>query len=54
MNFDITDGDATIQATADLTVNPVNDLPTVGEPQFVTQEDTSFTFTEESSYRKNA
>ncbi|CAK2503904.1 Cadherin-like domain-containing protein [Vibrio crassostreae] len=47
LNFDITDGDATIQATADLTVNPVNDLPTVGEPQFVTQEDTSFTFTEE-------
>ncbi|MEZ8805838.1 tandem-95 repeat protein [Vibrio atlanticus] len=47
LNFDITDGDATLQATADLTVNPVNDLPTVGEPQFVTQEDTSFTFTEE-------
>ncbi|MDH5925794.1 tandem-95 repeat protein [Vibrio lentus] len=47
LNFDITDGDATVQATADLTVNPVNDLPTVGEPQFVTQEDTSFTFTEE-------
>ncbi|CAH7296348.1 Polymer-forming cytoskeletal family protein [Vibrio chagasii] len=47
LNFDITDGDATIQATADLTVNPVNDLPTVGEPQFVTQEDTSFTFNEE-------
>ncbi|MEZ9721015.1 tandem-95 repeat protein [Vibrio splendidus] len=47
LNFDITDGDATLQATADLTVNPVNDLPTVGEPQFVIQEDTSFTFTEE-------
>ncbi|MFA0212633.1 tandem-95 repeat protein, partial [Vibrio artabrorum] len=47
LNFDITDGDATLQATADLTVNPVNDLPTVGEPQFVTQEDTSFTFTQE-------
>ncbi|MEZ8283968.1 polymer-forming cytoskeletal family protein [Vibrio splendidus] len=47
LNFDITDGDAALQATADLTVNPVNDLPTVGEPQFVTQEDTSFTFTEE-------
>ncbi|EPG0529333.1 tandem-95 repeat protein [Vibrio harveyi] len=47
LSFDITDGDATIQATADLTVNPVNDLPTVGQPQFVTQEDTSFTFTEE-------
>ncbi|WP_170960309.1 cadherin-like domain-containing protein, partial [Vibrio kanaloae] len=25
LNFDITDGDATLQATADLTVNPVND-----------------------------
>ncbi|NAW94538.1 tandem-95 repeat protein [Vibrio sp. V42_P2S4T144] len=47
LSFDITDGDATIQATADLTVNPVNDLPTVGQPKFVTQEDTSFTFTEE-------
>ncbi|EMB9232687.1 tandem-95 repeat protein [Vibrio alginolyticus] len=47
LSFDITDGNATIQATADLTVNPVNDLPTVGQPQFVTQEDTSFTFTEE-------
>ncbi|MEZ9566089.1 tandem-95 repeat protein [Vibrio artabrorum] len=47
LNFDITDGDATLQVTADLTVNPVNDLPTVGEPQFVTQEDTSFTFTQE-------
>ncbi|MFH0274837.1 tandem-95 repeat protein [Vibrio jasicida] len=47
LSFDITDGDATIQATADLTVNPVNDLPTVGQPQFFTQEDTSFTFTEE-------
>ncbi|MDW1767653.1 tandem-95 repeat protein [Vibrio sp. Vb2532] len=47
LSFDITDGDATIQATADLTVNPVNDLPTVDQPQFVTQEDTSFTFTEE-------
>ncbi|WP_425670081.1 tandem-95 repeat protein [Vibrio owensii] len=47
LSFDITDGDATIQATADLTVNPVNDLPTVGQPQFVTQEDTSFTFTVE-------
>ncbi|ELC9522921.1 tandem-95 repeat protein, partial [Vibrio alginolyticus] len=47
LSFNITDGDATIQATADLTVNPVNDLPTVGQPQFVTQEDTSFTFTEE-------
>ncbi|WP_104024787.1 tandem-95 repeat protein [Vibrio hyugaensis] len=47
LSFDITDGDATIQATADLTVNSVNDLPTVGQPQFVTQEDTSFTFTEE-------
>ncbi|MCV5217124.1 cadherin-like domain-containing protein, partial [Escherichia coli] len=35
LSFDITDGDATIQATADLTVNPVNDLPTVGQPQFV-------------------
>ncbi|HDM8167488.1 TPA: tandem-95 repeat protein [Vibrio harveyi] len=47
LSFDITDGGATIQATADLTVNPVNDLPTVGQPQFVTKEDTSFTFTEE-------
>ncbi|EGQ9766571.1 tandem-95 repeat protein [Vibrio alginolyticus] len=47
LSFNITDGDATIQVTADLTVNPVNDLPTVGQPQFVTQEDTSFTFTEE-------
>ncbi|EKO3853026.1 tandem-95 repeat protein [Vibrio harveyi] len=47
LSFNITDGDAIIQATADLTVNPVNDLPTVGQPQFVAQEDTSFTFTEE-------
>ncbi|MDH5933672.1 tandem-95 repeat protein [Vibrio splendidus] len=47
LTFDISDGTDTLVATADLTVNPVNDLPTVGEPQFVTQEDTSFTFTEE-------
>ncbi|MGR5260440.1 tandem-95 repeat protein, partial [Vibrio astriarenae] len=47
MHFDITDGTNIIQATADLTVNPVNDLPTVGAPTFTAQEDTSFTFTEE-------
>ncbi|MEZ8842802.1 tandem-95 repeat protein [Vibrio splendidus] len=48
LNFDIIDNDGgSVQVGLDITVNPVNDLPTVGEPQFVTQEDTSFTFTEE-------
>ncbi|MDN2483094.1 tandem-95 repeat protein [Vibrio agarivorans] len=47
LSFDVTDGTDTVQGTADLTVNPVNDLPTVGAPTFTAQEDTSFTFTQE-------
>ncbi|GAM72675.1 T1SS secreted agglutinin RTX [Vibrio sp. JCM 19236] len=46
MHFDITDGTDTIQATADLTVNPVNDLPTADDKQFTIQEDGTLIFTD--------
>ncbi|WP_425598983.1 tandem-95 repeat protein [Vibrio splendidus] len=47
LNFDITDGDATIQATADLTVNPVNDLPQPQDQTFSIGEDGVLNFTDE-------
>ncbi|GAM76308.1 T1SS secreted agglutinin RTX [Vibrio ishigakensis] len=47
MHFDITDGTDTIQATADLTVNPVNDLPTAEDVSYTINEDGTLTFTDE-------
>ncbi|UOE82327.1 tandem-95 repeat protein [Vibrio splendidus] len=47
LNFDITDGDATLQATADLTVNPVNDLPQPQDQTFSIGEDGVLNFTDE-------
>ncbi|MFM2607725.1 tandem-95 repeat protein [Vibrio chagasii] len=46
MQFDITDGTDTIQATGDLTVNPVNDLPTADDVSYTIEEDGSLTFTD--------
>ncbi|MGR5253821.1 tandem-95 repeat protein, partial [Vibrio astriarenae] len=46
MTFDITDGTDTIQATADLTVNPVNDLPQPQDQAFTVEEDGTLTFTD--------
>ncbi|MDR9826275.1 tandem-95 repeat protein, partial [Vibrio sp. FNV 38] len=47
LSFDITDGTNTIQATADLTVNPVNDLPQPVDQTFTIQEDGILTFTDQ-------
>ncbi|GAL09796.1 RTX toxin putative [Vibrio astriarenae] len=47
MHFDITDGTDTIQATADLTVNPVNDLPQPEDKAYTVEEDGTLTFTDE-------
>ncbi|WP_435532831.1 tandem-95 repeat protein [Vibrio hippocampi] len=47
MHFDISDGTDTIQGTADLTVNPVNDLPQPQDHEFTIQEDGILTFTDE-------
>ncbi|WP_394245634.1 tandem-95 repeat protein, partial [Vibrio astriarenae] len=47
LSFDITDGTDTIQATADLTVNPINDLPQPQDHEFTMQEDGILTFTDE-------
>ncbi|GAL09794.1 RTX toxin putative [Vibrio astriarenae] len=46
LSFDITDGTDTIQATADLTVNPVNDLPQPQDQAFTVEEDGTLTFTD--------
>ncbi|MGL6314389.1 tandem-95 repeat protein, partial [Vibrio sp. WXL103] len=46
MSFDITDGTDTIQASADLTVNPVNDLPQPEDQAFTVEEDGTLTFTD--------
>ncbi|WP_141273722.1 cadherin-like domain-containing protein, partial [Vibrio comitans] len=47
MHFDITDGSDTVQATADLTVNPVNDLPTAEDVNYTINEDGTLTLTDE-------
>ncbi|NMU72193.1 tandem-95 repeat protein, partial [Vibrio parahaemolyticus] len=44
IQFNITDGTDTIQATADLTVNPVNDLPQPEDQAFTIGEDGVLTF----------
>ncbi|MEG3696869.1 cadherin-like domain-containing protein, partial [Vibrio coralliirubri] len=45
ISFDISDGTNTVQASADLTVNPVNDLPVPQDQQFSVEEDGTLTFT---------
>ncbi|MEZ8556277.1 tandem-95 repeat protein [Vibrio cyclitrophicus] len=46
INFDISDGTNTVQASADLTVNPVNDLPVPQDQQFSIAEDGTLQFTD--------
>ncbi|MDF4942087.1 cadherin-like domain-containing protein, partial [Vibrio parahaemolyticus] len=46
IQFNITDGTDTIKATADLTVNPVNDLPVPQDQQFSVEEDGTLQFTD--------
>ncbi len=46
INFDISDGTNTVQASADLTVNPVNDLPVPQDQQFSVEEDGTLQFTD--------
>ncbi|WP_146531934.1 tandem-95 repeat protein [Vibrio cyclitrophicus] len=46
IQFNITDGTDTVQATADLTVNPVNDLPVPQDQQFSIEEDGTLQFTD--------
>ncbi|MDL5028942.1 tandem-95 repeat protein [Vibrio sp. TMPB1044] len=46
IQFNITDGTDTVQATADLTVNPVNDLPFPQDQQFSIEEDGTLQFTD--------
>ncbi|MDF5622496.1 cadherin-like domain-containing protein, partial [Vibrio parahaemolyticus] len=46
IEFNITDGTDTIQATADLTVNPVDDLPVPQDQQFSVEEDGTLIFTD--------
>ncbi|OBT23599.1 polymer-forming cytoskeletal family protein [Vibrio cyclitrophicus] len=46
ISFDISDGTNTVQASADLTVNPVNDLPVPQDQQFSIAEDGTFQFTD--------
>ncbi|MDF5425486.1 tandem-95 repeat protein, partial [Vibrio parahaemolyticus] len=46
ITFDINDGSDTIVATADLTVNPVNDLPQPEDQAFTIGEDGVLTFTD--------
>ncbi|MGR5254539.1 cadherin-like domain-containing protein, partial [Vibrio astriarenae] len=46
ISFDISDGANVVQATADLTVNPVNDLPQPQDQAFTVEEDGTLTFTD--------
>ncbi|EHA1074561.1 tandem-95 repeat protein [Vibrio alginolyticus] len=46
ISFDISDGTNTVQATADLTVNPINDLPVPQDQQFSVEEDGTLIFTD--------
>ncbi|UPR50587.1 tandem-95 repeat protein [Vibrio cyclitrophicus] len=47
LSFDVSDGLETVQAGVDLTVNPVNDLPTAEDQNFTVEEDGTLTFTDE-------
>ncbi|MGL6316973.1 tandem-95 repeat protein, partial [Vibrio sp. WXL103] len=46
ISFDISDGNNVVQAQADLTVNPVNDLPQPEDQAFTMEEDGTLTFTD--------
>ncbi|MFA0227760.1 tandem-95 repeat protein, partial [Vibrio sp. 10N.261.45.A7] len=46
LSFDVSDGLETVQAGVDLTVNPVNDLPTAADQSFTVEEDGTLTFTD--------
>ncbi|MGF1851013.1 tandem-95 repeat protein [Vibrio satsumensis] len=46
LSFDLSDGTETVVATADLTVNPVNDLPTAEDQSFTVEEDGTLIFTD--------
>ncbi|MGR5342372.1 hypothetical protein ACPV50_20990, partial [Vibrio astriarenae] len=46
ISFDISDGANVVQAQADLTVNPVNDLPQPQDQEFTVEEDGTLTFTD--------
>ncbi|MDR9830452.1 cadherin-like domain-containing protein, partial [Vibrio sp. FNV 38] len=46
IRFDVSDGNNIVQAQADLTVNPVNDLPQPQDQAFSMEEDGSLTFTD--------
>uniref|UniRef100_UPI003736FF81 tandem-95 repeat protein n=2 Tax=Vibrio TaxID=662 RepID=UPI003736FF81 len=46
ISFDISDGSNVVQAQADLTVNPVNDLPQPQDQEFTVEEDGTLTFTD--------
>ncbi|MDF5678219.1 tandem-95 repeat protein, partial [Vibrio parahaemolyticus] len=46
ITFDVSDGSDTLVATADLTVNPVNDLPQPEDQAFTIGEDGVLTFTD--------
>ncbi|MFA0026423.1 cadherin-like domain-containing protein, partial [Vibrio sp. 10N.261.49.A5] len=47
LSFDISDGTESIVANADLTVNPVNDLPTNDDVYANVDEDNTITITQE-------
>ncbi|MDR9825627.1 tandem-95 repeat protein, partial [Vibrio sp. FNV 38] len=46
ISFDVSDGNNIVQAQADLTVNPVNDLPQPQDQAFSMEEDGTLTFTD--------
>nr|WP_086937415.1 tandem-95 repeat protein [Thaumasiovibrio occultus] len=54
LSFDISDGTDTVVANADLTVNPVNDLPTAEDQAFTMNEDGTLTFTDEQLLQGSA
>ncbi|WP_284204124.1 tandem-95 repeat protein, partial [Psychromonas marina] len=48
ISFDVTDGEETVQANIDLTINPINDITVGVEDQaFTVEEDGTLTFTDE-------
>ncbi|MGR5475417.1 tandem-95 repeat protein, partial [Vibrio astriarenae] len=46
ISFDVSDGENIVASGADLTVNPVNDLPQPQDQEFTIQEDGILTFTD--------
>ena len=47
LSFDVSDGTATVQSGIDLTVNPVNDLPSAEDVAYSIDEDGILTFTDD-------